>query len=814
MTLPIVEAMPRLASVLAAGNAVLEAPPGAGKTTHVPLALRDAAWLAGQKIVMLEPRRLATRAAARRMAATLSERVGETVGYRMRLDSVVGPATRIEVVTEGIFTRRIQADPELAGIGLLIFDEFHERSLDADLGLALALDVQRGLRADLRLLVMSATLDGDPVARLIDGQRVTSEGRRYPVETRYVPRALDQRIEDAVATVVRRALGADDGDLLVFLPGAPEIRRVRERLADLPEDVDLHMLFGDLPAAEQDRALAPAPSGRRKIVLATAIAETSLTIEGVRVVVDSGLMRAPRFDPRSSMTRLETMRVSRAAADQRRGRAGRVAPGVCWRLWAEAEDRGLLAHSAPEIASVELTPLVLELAAWGSDAGALAWLDPPPQAALDAGRQLLQRLEALDQDGRITAHGRAMIGPVHPRLAHMILRAEAVGQGALACDIAALLQDRDPLRASSRSDVDLRSRLEMLAERRPGIDRAAIARIRESARDLRRRFGVRGERGDQNLTGPLLAWAYPDRVAQRREERGAFRLSFGGGARVDPADALAGADYLAIADLDGAADGRVFLAAPLDEAAITASFKDQMIVEDVVRWDDRSEAVIARRERRFGTLVLGTTAIDADSARVTAAMLEGVRRMGLGGLNWDQPVQGLRARVAFLRRHDEGAWPDLSDAALLASLETWLAPFLGRARRRADLASVDLHQALRALLPYPLTRRLDELAPTHVEVPSGSRIAIDYSGAEPSLSVRLQEMFGLSETPRVAGGRVPLVVQLLSPARRPVQVTRDLASFWRSGYREVRADLRGRYPKHYWPENPLEATPTRRVRPN
>ncbi len=823
--LPIESALPALRAALAGGNAVLEAPPGAGKTTRVPLDLLDQPWLGTGKVVMLEPRRLATRAAARRMAWLRGEEVGDVVGYRMRLDSRVSAATRIEVVTEGVFTRLIQGDPSLEGVGAVLFDEFHERSLDADLGLALTLESQRVLRPELRILVMSATLDGEAVAGLIGGTRVTSAGRAFPVTTRHLPRGQASRIEDDVAAAVRRALASDEGDVLVFLPGAPEIRRVA-RLLDgfVAPDTAVLPLYGDLGQAEQDRALAPSPPGRRKVVLSTAIAETSLTIEGVRIVVDSGLMRVPRFDPRTGMTALVTQRVTRAAADQRRGRAGRTAPGVCWRLWAEEEDRGLIAQTTPEILAADLAPLALELALWGTAPEDLLWLDKPPPAALAVARELLRELGALDAEGRVTAHGRAMTGVLHPRLAHMILKGRAMGLGALACDAAALLGERDILRAAGARDADLRGRLALIAgeDRAAEVDRGALARARDAARQYRRRFRCDDARADRDHAGILVALAYPDRIAQRRGERGAFRLSNGGGARLAAGDALAGAEYLAVSDLaalEGRSDGggreaRIFLAAPVSLAEIEAAFADAIETVDVVRWDAREEAVVARRERRLFALALAEEKSPPDPARLRAAMTEGIRALGIEALSWTPALLSMRARVAFLHRvMPEAGWPDMSDAGLLAGLETWLAPYLDGVTRRAHLARVDLAAALGAMLTYPQRRALDSEAPTHLAVPSGSQIAIDYAGGEPVLAVRLQEMFGLTETPRVAGGRVPVLIHLLSPARRPVQVTRDLAGFWRTTYREVRAELLGRYPKHYWPEDPFAAQPTRRVRP-
>ncbi|QQS15180.1 MAG: ATP-dependent helicase HrpB [Rhodospirillales bacterium] len=827
--LPIEEALPALRAALASRDAaVLLAPPGAGKTTRVPLALLDAPWLAGRKIVMQEPRRIAARAAAHRMARTLGEAVGETVGYRVRLDSRVGPRTRVEVVTDGLFLRRLQSDPSLDGIGLVIFDELHERGLETDLSLALVREAQLALRPDLRVLAMSATLDGAAVARLLgDAPVIESAGRMFPVETRHLDRDPDGRIEDYAAAAVRRALAEEAGSALVFLPGVGEIRRVEERLrGGLAGDIDLVPLYGDLSAAEQDRAIRPSPAGRRKVVLATSIAETSLTIDGVRVVVDSGWRRVPKFAPRTGMSRLETVRVTQASADQRRGRAGRLEPGVCYRLWSEATQRGLPAFGAPEILEADLAPLALELAAWGArDAMTLPWLTPPPAAALATARALLADLGALDAAGAITAEGREMatLG-THPRLAHMLLRGRAEGRGALACLLAALIGERDPLRfPPGRRDPDLRHRVDLLlnADRPPrdvAVDRGALAAIRQTARELRRRLGVRDDAAiDSRDSGRLVAMAYPDRVARRRTGAGPGRyaLSGGRGAALPEGDPLGAEDWLAVADLDGGAqDARVFLAAPLTLAEIEELFPDRLEEREVLRWDPREQTVAARAQRRLGALVLSDRQLASpDPEALRRAMIDGVRAMGLDCLPWTDALRGLRQRVAFLRRHLGDAWPDLSDAALLASLDDWLGPYLAGVTRRAHLAGVDLASALSASLDSEMRRSLDRLAPTHVAVPSGSRVAIDYTDPElPVLAVRLQEMFGLAETPRLAGGKVPLLIHLLSPARRPVQVTRDLASFWADGYRAVKSELKGRYPRHYWPDDPLVAEPTARVR--
>lgn len=828
-TLPIDSVLPDIAAALAhAPGLVLQAPPGAGKTTRVPLFLLDQPWLAGQRVVMLEPRRLAARAAAARMAQTLEQAVGETVGYRIRLDAKVSAATRVEVVTEGILTRMLQDDPSLPGIGVVIFDEFHERSLNADLGLALCLESQQALRDDLRLVVMSATLDGAPVARLMGGvPLVTSQGRAWPVETRHLPRPEPRRFVDAVAAATRQALAESQGDVLVFLPGAGEIRRVQAALDGVAAQV--LPLYGDLSQADQDRAIRPRADGGRKVVLATAIAETSLTIDGVRVVVDGGQMRLPRFDPSSGMTRLVTVPVSRASADQRRGRAGRQAAGTCWRLWSEAEDRALAAFTAPEIAEADLAPLALDLAQWGvRDADALAWLTPPPAAALAQARELLAELGAVDDSGAITGHGRAMnrLG-LHPRLAHMVLRARALGLGGLACDLAAILSERDLLRAERGArDGDVRLRLDALrgADRldpRHGlaVDRAAAARARQAAKDWRRRLGLKaGEQdGDGRHCGLVLAFAYPDRIGRRRpggEPR--FALSGGQGAYFHDHEPLAAEEWLVAAELDGdRREARIFLGAPLSRADIDEHFADLIRTEDKVAWDKREDAVAAVRRTSLFALVLDERKLDrAEPHALVAAMIQGVRLMGLDCLPWSDELRRWRRRVALVRAHDpDGGWPDLSDQALLAELETWLAPFLAGITRRAHLSRLDLNAAVRARLDWRQSKLLDEWAPTHLVVPSGSRVPIDYDGDEPVLAVRLQEMFGCADTPRLLGGRLPVLMHLLSPARRPVQVTRDLASFWANAYHAVKADLKGQYPKHWWPDDPMQAEPTARAKP-
>ncbi|MGH7034904.1 MAG: ATP-dependent helicase HrpB, partial [Stellaceae bacterium] len=696
-TLPIGAALPELVSALERpGAAVLEAPPGAGKTTLVPLALRDAPWLERQKIVMLEPRRLAARAAARRMAEMIGETVGETVGFRTRLETRIGPRTRIEVVTEGILPRLLQSDAALEGIGLVIFDEFHERSLDADLGLALTLETRRYLREELRLLIMSATLDGKRVATLIDAPRVTSAGRSFPVETRYLDRPPPERFERAVAASVTRALDEEPGSLLVFLPGGAEIRRVARHLGDLGPDIIIAPLYGDLPPAAQDEAIAPAPKGKRKIVLATSIAETSLTIEGIRIVIDGGLARGPHFDPRTGMTRLVTSRASQAASEQRRGRAGRIEPGVSYRLWPEAEQAQLPPYAPPEIREADLAPLLLALAAAGdSDPSRLSWLDPPPAAALGQARELLEKLGALGRAGRATAIGRAMAAlPLHPRLAHMALKGKERGQGRLAAAIAALLMERDVIRAApGHRDCDLRLRVELLAERGARhsladglrLDRGGLDRARQGARQIERALRVRAEESiDPAETGRVLAEAYPDRLAQARGATGQFRLSGGGAAELPATDTLAREDFLAIADLDGArTTARIFLAAPLPREAIEEDFAAEIETTELVEWSRGEEAVLARQRRMLGALILEDKPLrDPPQERVLAALREGIRELGLAALPWTRDADNLRQRVRFLAGIEpEAGWPDWSDEALLRSLEDWLGPYLSGVTR-------------------------------------------------------------------------------------------------------------------------------------
>jgi ATP-dependent helicase HrpB len=823
--LPIDPALPELTSALRAANAaVLVAPPGAGKTTRVPLVLAAEPWARGKRLLVLEPRRLAARAAAARMAATLREAVGASVGYRVRFDSKVSAATRIEVVTEGVFTRLVLDDPSLAGVAAVVFDEFHERSLDGDLGLALAHDVQQGLRAELKLLVMSATLDGARVGKLLgDAPLIESGGRAFPVETLYLGRDARAPVEPQVADAVGRALRAETGSLLVFLPGAAEIRRsealLRERVGD--GAIDIVPLYGALDADVQDRAIAPAPVGRRKVVLATSIAETSLTIEGVRVVIDCGLARVPRYEPDVGLTRLETVRVSRASADQRRGRAGRTEPGVCYRLWDEPQTAALEPANRPEILAADLSGLVLDLAHWGvADPAQLAFLDPPPAAALTQAKALLGELHAIDRAGRITEEGRRLRElPLPPRLARMVVDAAAAGEAGHAAEIAVVLTER----ALGGNDVDLGHRLDALRRdrsKRANDARAMARRWAEIAKGnsspVARQCREQARGGEDLSVGALLALAYPDRVAKNRGAGGAFLLANGRGANVDAASALARAPFLAVAEITGtAAQGRIVLAAPLTLAEIEVQFADRIESRDDIAFDAASASLRARRLRRLGAIALAeqplTVVADDASARMLA---QAATRLGIERLPWTKPLQQWRDRVMFLRRAEGDEWPDLSDAALAATAVDWLAPALAGKTALGELASDDLAHALQGMLPWTLRRRLDAEAPTHFTAPSGSSVPIDYEAQEgPKFAIRVQELFGLDRHPSIAAGRVPLVVELLSPAHRPVQVTRDLPGFWRGSYAAVKAEMKGRYPRHPWPDNPLSAVPTRRAKP-
>jgi ATP-dependent helicase HrpB len=818
--LPIDTVLDALRAALAARNsAVLVAPPGAGKTTRVPLALMEEDWLQGGKILVLEPRRIAAHAAATRMAQTLREAVGGRIGLRARMVSRAGPETRVEVVTEGVFTRMILDDPELSGIGAVMFDEFHERSLDADLGLALALDCQRSYRGDLRLLAMSATLDGARVARVLgDAPVIASEGRAFPVETRYLGREPHARIEDQMADAVMLALRADAGSILAFLPGQAEIRRVEERLAERAGDptVVLAPLYGAMDMKAQDMALKPAPDGARKVVLATSIAETSITIEGVSVVIDSGLARVPRFEPDVGVTRLETVRVSRAAADQRMGRAGRTGPGVCYRLWDERQTQSLAAFAEPEVRSADLAGLLLDCADWGAtDPRSLSWIDPPSVAAIDAARAELKALEALDADGRITSTGRRLRSlPLPPRLARMVLTAAALGHAQQAADIAAVVVER----GLGGNDADLVDRLDRFRRdrsRRAGeMRRLAVG----WARMARAGYPAQGPAGETSAA-QLLALAYPERIGKARGAPGQFLLANGRGAALDATHSLARSPFLVAAELSGAAAStRILLAAAAEEAEVLAAAGARISETDEVEFDEHAAALRARRVRRLDAIVMAAAPRPVGASEETVRLLaEGIARLGLHRLPWSKVQIQLRDRVGFLRaaRADarKSEWPDLSDAALATTAAVWLAPFLHGKTRLAEIGADDLGAALDALLPWHLRQRLDEEAPTHFLAPTGNRHAIDYEGVgTPALHIRVQELFGLTQHPAIDGGRLPLTLHLLSPAHRPIQITRHLPGFWKGSWAAVKAEMKGRYPRHPWPDDPASAAPTARAK--
>jgi ATP-dependent helicase HrpB len=819
--LPIDAVLDEVRAALATRTAaVLVAPPGAGKTTRVPLALMEESWLQGRRVLVLEPRRIVARAAAERMAQVLSEAVGERVGLRARMVSRSGPKTRIEVVTEGVFTRMILDDPGLSGVGAVLFDEFHERSLDADLGLALALDCQLGLREDLRILAMSATLDGARVAQLLgDAPVIASEGRGFPVETRHLGRDAGARIEDRMADAVLRALRADIGSILAFLPGQGEIRRVEERLSERIGDpaVVVAPLYGAMDMKAQDLALRPASKGQRKVVLATSIAETSITIEGVRVVIDSGLARVPRFEPDVGVTRLETVRVSRAAADQRRGRAGRTEPGVCYRLWDERQTQSLAAFAEPEIRSADLAGLLLDCAEWGAtDPRSLRWIDPPSPAAIDAAQTELRRLDALDADGRITAMGRRLRSlPLPPRLARMALAAAELGQAQEAAEIAAVIVER----GLGGNDPDLACRLEQFRG-----DRSRRAQdMRRLAAGWARMAGTGGPaqaRVAEVSPARLLALAYPERIGKARGAPGQFLLANGRGANVDATHALARSPFLVVAELSGtAASTRILLAAAAGEADVLAAAGRRIRETDETDFDTGAAALRVRRVRRLDAIVLAAAPRAAEACEETARLLaEGIAGLGVSRLPWSKGQIQLRDRVGFLRaseaKDSESEWPDLSDTALAGTAADWLAPFLAGKTKLADVGADDLGAALDALLPWNLKRRLDEEAPTHFEVPTGNRHAIDYEVAgAPALHIRVQELFGLTQHPAIAKGRLPLTLHLLSPAHRPIQITRDLPGFWKGSWAALKAEMKGRYPRHPWPDDPASAAPTARAKP-
>jgi ATP-dependent helicase HrpB len=812
--IPVTEALPALIVALAAGrNAVLVAPPGAGKTTLVPLALLDAPWRGDGRILVLEPRRLATRAAAARMAFLLGEQVGQTIGYRTRLDAAVSPATRIEVVTEGLLIRRLLPDPGLDGVAAVLLDEVHERSLDSDLALALCRDLQRVLRPDLRLLAMSATIDAGRLAALLgapaDADVIESAGRMFPVTVIHAARDIAQPrdLPEALARAVRAALAEHTGDVLAFLPGMAEIRRAQAALDGCGALV--LPLHGELPPAEQDRALRPAE--QRRVVLATSIAETSLTVPGVRVVVDGGWRRSPRLDPSTGLTRLTTLRISRATADQRAGRAGREAPGVAVRLWTPALHRGLGAFDRPEILEAELSSLALTCAAWGTKPEALPFLDPPPPGALAAAEALLHELGALDDAGGITETGQRMaqLG-AHPRLAAMLLSAESSAEAALAATLAALLEERDPLRGPLRgpdTSADIALRIAAIADGDPAADRGALSRIRQAAGQYRRRLRLPADTRPAGDPGRLLAAAFPDRIAQQRGEPGSFRLSGGGGARLPRTDPLANAKLLAVAALEMRASAQIRLAAPLDPDALPAALAARVTETSETGFDPVSGAVLARRRRRLGTLVLSDRTLPADPAETATALALGVAAAELRPLPWTDAARQFQARVALLRRLEpETDWPDLSDPALAATVASWLVPHLPGMSRLADLSRLDLIAVLRGTLPWKLASRLDHDLPEHLPLPGG-RASVDYLQDPPLASARAQAFYGLDRTPTLAGNRISPQLALLSPAGRPIAITGDLAGFWRGGWADARRDMRGRYPKHPWPENPAQSHP-------
>lgn len=821
-TLPIYQVLPELRKALGSHRTViLQAPPGAGKSTVLPLELLAEPWLWGQKIWMLEPRRLAARNVAARMAALLGEEPGQTVGYRVRFESRVGPSTRLEVLTEGILTRRLQKDPALEGVGLVIFDEFHERSLQADLALVLCREVQQALRDNLRLLLMSATLDSEGLSQLLEAPILQAQGRQYPVENYYLPRDPQGSLPGVVAGVVSRVLSEQEGDVLVFLPGVGEIARVERLLAERHPEVRLTPLYGDLPLSAQQEAILPDPT-RRKVVLSTSIAETSLTIEGIRAVVDSGYSRVPRFDAKSGLTRLETVRVTRDAAEQRSGRAGRLGPGVCYRMWSQITHSQLQAQRKPEILEADLAPLVLELAQWGvQDPYRLDWVTPPPGGAIRQAHELLQALGALENH-TLTERGRQMLEwPTHPRLAHLLLEGQALGKGALAADVAGLLEERDPLPREAGADLVLRLEAlrhwrktrQILHRAEPGV----LARIERLSEHWRGRLGVLPDNNppEPEAVGLLMALAYPDRLARlRKGERLRYRLSGGRGVRLREDDPLAGAPWLAVAHLDaGQEEGRIYLASVVQPDDLRPFARSL----ETIAWDTQSGTLVAQIEQRIGEVVLSSKPLRNINPRQRNELLcQVVRSEGLEVLPWSEELRQWQARILSLRgwRPSEN-WPDVSDTHLLETLEDWLAPWLEPVWRREDFARLGLASILGGLLPWPLPARLDELAPTRLSVPSGSRIKLTYApdGGPPVLAVKLQELFGLADTPTINEGRMPVLLHLLSPAQRPIQVTQDLKSFWNNTYPEVRKELRGRYNKHPWPEDPWNAEPTRKTKP-
>ncbi|AOZ94328.1 ATP-dependent helicase HrpB [Paenibacillus crassostreae] len=830
--LPIYDVLPQLKKQLKQySSAVLIAEPGAGKTTRVPLALLDEPWLQGKKIIMLEPRRLAARSAAQFMATQLGERVGETVGYRVRMDSRIGKTTRIEVVTEGVLTRMLQHDQELANVGILIFDEFHERNIHGDLGLALALESQSMLREDLRILVMSATLEAEPVASLLqDAPIIHCHGRQFPVDTIYVPQPVNSSTEKAMASTINLALLQHEGNVLAFLPGVGEIRKVKRELEMMPisKNTVIRTLYGQLSLTEQDAAIHPEPDGRRKIVLATSIAETSLTIEGIRIVVDSGLSRTQVLSKRSGMSHLMTVKGSKASADQRRGRAGRTQSGICYRLWSHQEQDALKEARTPEILSSDLTSLALEIAAWGiQDPKELRWLDRPSEVAFTQAVELLKALKAVDVGGRITVYGREMLNMgIHPRMAHMVLKAIPLHCGYLACLIAALLQERDIFKGNRASEnCDIQARIDYTFWRKgkqlpslddSTIDEAAIQRVIQETRNIQRQASILDE-SDAGVewSGVLLSFAYPDRIGQCRGD-GRFLLSSGRGVELSKLQPLSHSTYIVAAVVDDrGTEGRLQLAASISESSLYLYQEESIQQRDMITWDRDLQGVKARRRWMLGNILLKERPFAKPPEEdIAYALLDGIRQEGLQLLPWNKVSIQYRQRLQFMHMLVPSDWPEVTDEALLATLQDWMLLSIYGMKNRNDLQRLQLTNVIEQnLLSWEQRRELDQKAPTHMNVPSGSRIPIDYSDPlQPIVAVRLQEMFGLEDTPRIGGGRVPLTLHLLSPAQRPVQVTSDLASFWRGAYFEVKKDLKGRYPKHYWPDEPLEASATRRVR--
>jgi ATP-dependent helicase HrpB len=819
---PIDEVLPQLLDAFQhTKNIVLSAPPGAGKTTRVPIALLASEWMAQKKIIMLEPRRLAARRAAEYMAAHLGEKVGQTIGYRIRGEAVISKHTRIEVVTEGILTRVLQHDPELPNVAIVIFDEFHERSIHADLGLAMTLDVQEHLRPDMRILVMSATLDGLAIAKLLgDARIIESKGQSFSVATHYARFTSEKSVEARIVDTIMRALDQQEGDLLVFLSGRREMRRVENLLWEkrLSEDVLVHLLYGDAPYQQQSAALSSAPSGKRKVILSTSVAETSLTIDGVSVVIDSGLARISQFDVRRGMSGLLTVPVSKAVADQRRGRAGRQQPGVCYRLWMETEHEMLSQYPLPEIKTADLAPLTLDLARWGTPDGSnLRFLDPPPAAHLAQAHTLLKSLGAADQMKKLTSHGKAMSElPIHPRLAHMILRGKELGFGSLACDIAALLEERDIFAGKKDTDIDLASRLYILNSQRAG-DEGVRERISSQSKRLKQLTDIRNESKEKEESAPgiLLALAYPDRIARRRENQSSrYQMTSGATAILPSGSLLTREEFLAIGEVDGlGTDVRVFLAAPLQQQQLEKVFADDLVHHEEIYWSETEKKVIARKITKLGAIILAERKLEALNGHVLEAMLDGIRHMGIQCLPWDKETRAFQQRVQWLRRHSSSPEniPDLSDAALIASIEVWFAPFLDGVWKKEQLSTLSLLKIIQSQITRSVNQQIDLLAPSHLKLPSGSIAALDYSGDQPVLAVRLQELFGQVDTPKICNGRVSVLIHLLSPARRPLAVTQDLHSFWTTVYPEIRTPMRARYPKHVWPEDPLRAKPTNKT---